>query len=285
MILSAYDTIMSFRPLLLVLLSTAFLLGCGPGAPEQPSDFLLVLAAASTGAAVEEIVEDFEHETGLEVRVSTGGSNTLAHQVLAGVSADIFLAAHPAWMRELERHGMTAESTRLLSNRLALIVPEGNPAGVRRATDLVADRVGIVALAGESVPVGRYAEEALSSAGVYHRLVEERRIARGRNARSTLAFVETGEADAGVVYLTDARASDRVVVVDLFQAPSHSVISYPLALLSGSESDERARRLYEFLRGRRAARVFQEHGFSSSFGDTDWFQRLRVPPETSREGG
>ena len=255
---------MSIRLLLLVLVPTELLLGCSQGAQELPSDFLLVLAATSTAAAVEEIVEDFELKSGREVRVSSGGSNTLARQVLAGVSADIFLSAHPAWVLELERQGMTAEWTHLLSNRLVVIVPEGNPAAVRRATDLVGDRVGFVALAGESVPVGRYAEDALSSAGVYCRLVEARRIARGRNARSTLSFVETGEADAGVVYLTDAMASGRVEVVEVFERVSHSPIQYPVALLSGAADDEGARQLYEFFQGEDAARVFREYGFSSS---------------------
>jgi molybdate transport system substrate-binding protein len=272
MILSVYDTIMSIRFSLLALFSAAFLLGCGRRAQELSSDFLLVLAAASTAAAVEEIVEDFGSETGLEVRVSSGGSNTLARQVLAGVSADIFLSAHPAWVLELERHGLTVEWTHLLSNRLVLIVPVGNPAGVGRATDLTGDRVRIVALAGESVPVGRYAEDALSSAGVYRRLMTEGRIARGSNSRSTLAFVEVGEADAGVVYLTDALASGRVEIVKVIEHVFHSPIGYPVALLSAAANDDRARLLYEFFQSEAAARVFYEHGFFTSlFGDATGF--------------
>ncbi len=230
--------------------------GCGGGA-DSPFD-LLLLAAASTTDVAAELGARFEAGTGNRVRISTGASNALASQVLAGAPGDVFLSANPSWVETLRAQGLSAADRPLLENRLVMVVPGGNPAGLRLPEDLLGPTVRRVALAGEAVPAGQYARQALRHAGVYDRLVRERRVARGHNARVTLSYVEHGEAEAGIVYATDARVSDRVEVVHRFPIESHEPIVYSVALLSTGEA---ARGLYEFLAGPQAAIIFRHHGF------------------------
>lgn len=223
---------------------------------------LLLLAAASTADALTEIAASFEADTGVAVKVSAAASNALARQILAGAPGHLFLSANEQWAEEVEKHGHAAEITELLTNRLVLVVPDGNPAGVSSPRDLLSGRVSHVALAGEKVPAGIYAEQALRFEKVYDALVAQGRVARGQDVRLTLGYVETAEAQAGVVYATDARASDRVKVVYTFDTAAHDRIVYPVVLLEAARGNPDARRFYDFLRGPEALAVFQKHGFS-----------------------
>jgi molybdate transport system substrate-binding protein len=137
---------------------------------------------------------------------------------------------------------------------LVLVVPRGNPAGVHGPGDLARPEVRRVALAGERVPAGKYATQALRAAGVFDRLT----IARAQHVRAALTWVETGEAQAGVVYATDARASGRAMVVHTFAPETHDPIVYPAVLLSRGEA---ARRFYAFLAGDEARAILDRHGF------------------------
>jgi molybdate transport system substrate-binding protein len=150
----------------------------------------------------------------------------------------------------------------LLTNRLVIVVPEDNPVAVGSPRDLLSERGRHVALAGERVPAGIYAEQAVRSESVYERLVAGGRVARGQDVRLTLGYVETGEAQAGVVYATDAKASDRVGVVYTFEQDTHDGIVYPLVLLKTAIDNADARRFYDYLRGREAMSAFEKYGFS-----------------------
>jgi len=220
---------------------------------------VLLLAAASTTDAVTALAEAYEDETGVRVRVSTGASTALAAQIIAGVPADLFLSANPSWAHAVEAARDVRASTPLLTNTLVLVVPALDALPIAGPDDLHGEDIRFVAVAGEDVPAGRYAEQALRVTGVYERLLEEGRLARGQDVRVTLGYVETGEADAGVVYATDARATDGVRIVHTFDASTHDRIIYPLLLLSGSAP---AASFHDFLRTPDAMRVFQAHGFA-----------------------
>jgi molybdate transport system substrate-binding protein len=240
--------------------------GCGDGgAPagggKAPGALrpVLLLAAASTKDALEEIARDFER-TGGAVQVVPGGSNALAAQILNGAPADLFLSASEEWARAVEEKGLAIESRPLLGNRLAAVVPRGNPAAVRGPADLRS--VKHLALAGERVPAGKYGEEALRSLGLYEELLDGKRIARGDDVRIALRYVEQGEAEAGIVYASDARASKSVEVAFLFDSGTHGAIVYPLVLLKGSAGKDSARRLFDHLASPPAGAVFTRYGFS-----------------------
>jgi molybdate transport system substrate-binding protein len=148
-----------------------------------------------------------------------------------------------------------------LTNYLALIVPRNNPAQVRSPTDLARPRVKRVALAGENVPAGVYAEQALGALALYELLVNANKIVRGQDVRVTLSYVARGEAEAGVVYDTDARIERNVIVVDRFDPKTYDRIVYPLVLVKRDPPHAAARKLYDFIRSAEAAAVFEKFGF------------------------
>ena len=249
------------RALLTFLLAAGVCLGgCGRGQAPAP---VRVLAAASTADAVRDVAAAFTAKSGIDVEVSAAGSNALANQILAGAPADVFLSAGTEWAGAVEKSGLAVASRPLLTNEIVLVTRLG-AAGVASPADLRGDTVRRVALAGEAVPAGVYAEQSLRAAGLYEALVSSDRVARGDDVRQALFYVETGEAEAGIVYATDAAASDKVKVVYTFPAETHEPIVYPAVLLK-CEGDG-GQRFYDFLGGEVAAAIFRKHGFVPAAG-------------------
>ena len=228
-----------------------------------------LLAAASTSEAVVALTRRFEEVTRVKIKVTTGASNALANQILAGVPSHVFLSASMEWAERIVRGGLAEETRPLLGNRLVMVTPRGNPAGIHRPEDLLSDRLRHIALAGDKVPAGAYAEQALRRAGLYDKLTGLNRVARGQDVRLTLGYVETGEAEAGIVYATDARASNRIDVVYSFPEESHDPITYPLILLRSDKAEDEGRRLFDFLSSPEAMTVFERFGFSSATMKTE----------------
>jgi molybdate transport system substrate-binding protein len=228
---------------------------------DSSAEPLIFLVAASTKDAIEELAGEFERQTGTHVRISAGPSNALAAQIASGAPAELFLAASEQWADYLHQERLTEAATPLLTNDLVLIVPRDNPAEVRTAADLAAPRVKRVALAGENVPAGIYAEQSLRALDLYEGLADAKKIVRGQDVRATLGYVARGEADAGIVYATDARISDDVSVVDRFDPKTYDRIVYPLVLVRRDRSNATARKLYDFFRSPEAATVFERFGF------------------------
>jgi molybdate transport system substrate-binding protein len=236
--------------------------GCSNQNPDTATSEVLVLAASSTSDVVETVCRAFEQSNPtVRVRISTGASNALASQITAGAPAHLFLSADASWAERVREAGCSVDSIELLRNSLVLVVPTGNPSQVSSPEDLVTERVHRVALAGESVPAGTYAEDGLRSRALYDALVESKRIVRGSNVRVTLAYVERGEVDAGVVYATDALISDRVEVVYRFRSQDVRPIEYPLVLLRPGADQEGAKRLFVFFQSKEAGVIFEQSGF------------------------
>jgi molybdate transport system substrate-binding protein len=226
------------------------------------------LAAASTKDAAEELAASFEKHTGTRVLVSAGPSNALAAQIAAGAPADLFLSANEKWAQHIQEQGLAEEVAPLLTNGLALIVPRNNPGQVKSPTELAGRRVKRVALAGENVPAGIYAEQALRELGLYDLLVGANKIVRGQDVRVTLGYVARGEAEAGIVYDTDARIEANVMVVDRFDPKLFDPIVYPLVLVKREPANPAARTLYKHLRSAEAVNVFEKFGFQRLMGGT-----------------
>jgi molybdate transport system substrate-binding protein len=239
----------------------------GVAQDENLGEPLILLAAASTKDAVEELAALFEKQTGTRVLVSSGPSNALATQITAGAPADLFLPANEKWALYVKEQGLAAEATPLLTNGLALIVPRGNRAQVRSPTDLAGRRVKRVALAGENVPAGIYAEQALRELGLYDLLIEADKIVRGQDARVTLSYVARGEVEAGIVYDTDARIEKNVIVVDRFDPKSYDPIVYALVQIKRERANPAAQKLFEFFCSAEAATVFERFGFQRMLGE------------------
>jgi molybdate transport system substrate-binding protein len=225
---------------------------------------VLALVAASTKDAVQEIAADFAQEDGGEIRISADDSSKLAQQIAEGAPAHLYLSANKEWADFVQEKELTRESTVLLGNSLVIVVPRSNPAGVHKPQDLTRPVVNRLAVAGPTVPAGLYARQALRNLGLWGKL--EGRAISGENVRATLAFVERGEADAGIVYSTDARISKQVEQVHEFAPRTHDPIRYLLVLLDSGQDHPAARRFYDFIQGPQAAAVFQKYGFQRPGG-------------------
>jgi molybdate transport system substrate-binding protein len=246
------------------------LAGCSTSEPsaQQPAAStpetkppITISVAASTKDAIAELTAAFKAKSNSKVQINSGPTNVLANQILEGAPVDLFLSANRLWAEKLEKPGHTAESLPLLTNKLVLIVPKGNPAGVRDPADLLKENVKRVALAGESVPAGMYAQQALEQLKLYEELVKVEKIARGQDVRSTLSYVERGEAEAGIVYSTDVRASKGVETVYEFDPEMHDEIAYVLVLLRQGKEKPSANEFYEYLKSAEAESIWRKFGF------------------------
>lgn len=231
-------------------------------------DAVTVFAAASLKTALDEIVALYAGSGG-DVRLSFGGSSTLAWQIQYGAQADVFLSANAVWMDVLQEEGLIEPETRvdLLSNQLVLITEAAAPLDltIGKGFDLSgALKQGHLAMAlVDAVPAGLYGRAALQSLGVW--VSVQPRIAQADNVRAALMLVARGEAPLGIVYATDARSEPRVRVVDVFPSGSHPQIRYPAAIVTGA-TEPSAQRFLNYLSGPQAREVFREHGFGV-FGD------------------
>jgi molybdate transport system substrate-binding protein len=234
--------------------------GCS-GTSEKPRP-VVALIAASTKDAVQELAAKFTADTGVEVRLSAEDSSRLAEQIVNGAPADLFLSANQKWADHVRDKGFATEATVLLGNTLVLVVPRGNPAKVSAPADLVGASVRKLALAGPTVPAGIYGRQALTHLKLLSELEQQKKIVSGENVRVTLSYVERGEAEAGIVYGTDARITDLVEVVYTFETSSHDPVVYPLVLLKDAGQSPGARKFFDYLRGPTAAEVFRRYGFT-----------------------
>jgi molybdate transport system substrate-binding protein len=234
----------------------------GTSASAADREPLLVSAAASTKDVIEALDKQFTEKSGTEIKVNAGPSNGLAQQILAGAPADLFLSANQQWADEVKKGGQAAESVRLLTNKLVIVVPKGNPGGVHEPKDLLSPKVKKIALAGEKVPAGIYAGQALTKLDLLKQLTEADKIVRGQDVRNTLSFVERGEVEAGIVYSTDVRAAAGVVTAYEFDPSLHDEIVYVLVLLKHGSDNPSARDLYIFLQSLAADETYNSFGFT-----------------------
>ncbi len=223
-----------------------------------------MFAAASTIDAVTALAEAFERQKGVEVVCNFAASSVLARQIEAGAPCDVFLSADADWMDHLEKLGLIETGSRrdVASNELVLIAPAGRRFEAKMEPGFAIENAFAGRLAvgdPDHVPAGRYTKQALKSLGWWGRL--EGRLVPAMDVRAALRLVELGEADAGIVYASDASASRRVEVIGKFPKDSHDPIRYPAALCRGASAEGRA--WLAFLSGPGGQRVFADHGFTS----------------------
>lgn len=228
----------------------------------QANANLLISAAASLKDALEEI-KPLYRQTKLNVNVSYnfGASGALQQQIENGAPADIFVSAAQKQMDLLESKNLLIKDTRrnLLTNRLVLIVPK-NSSGITDFTQLIDSKVKKIAI-GEprSVPVGQYAEEVFNNLGILKQI--QSKFVLANNVRQVLSAVESGNADAGVVYITDAKTSNQVKLVATAAENLHSKIIYPIAVLKNSKNVSSAKEYVQFLSSAPAKTIFEKYGF------------------------
>lgn len=223
-----------------------------------------VFAAASMKNAMDEIAAAWTAETGDKAVVALAGSSALARQIEQGAPADVFVSANPGWMDRLQEAGLIDAESRvdLLRNAIVLIAHGKGAEAVEIGPGFdLAGRLGDGKLAMalvDAVPAGIYGKAALESLGAWTAV--QPKAAQADNVRAALALVATGEAPLGVVYRTDAVASDDVTVVGVFPPESHPPIVYPAATVAASDNPLKARFL-AFLHGPAARQAFERQGF------------------------
>ncbi|HVG24320.1 MAG TPA: molybdate ABC transporter substrate-binding protein [Thermoanaerobaculia bacterium] len=210
-----------------------------------------VLAAASLTDVLQEIAKTYEPRSGDRIVFSFGASSLLARQIEAGAPADLFLSADERSMNRVK----TRVRASVLSNTLVVVVPKDGKA-MRQPRELLAMR-SIALAEPSSVPAGIYAREWLQRLQLWSAM--QKKVIPTDNVRSALAAVATGNADAAIVYRTDARISSQVRVA--YVVHDGPKISYPFALLADAEQPKAARRFLDYLRGSDARAVFLRHGF------------------------
>lgn len=219
---------------------------------------ITVLAAASLSDALEEIKEMY-HDKNTNIYISYGASGTLQNQIEQGVHADIFISASKKPVTQLTEKGYVEESSVLLKNNLVLIVPKDNTT-IQSMDDILEDGVTHVALGEfESVPAGQYAKEALTSLHLLDAVTKK--AVYGSDVRAVLQWVESKEADCGIVYESDALISDKVRIVDTFPSDSHSDITYMIAKIRDSKQQEVVKDFMEYLTSDNAKKIWEEKGF------------------------
>lgn len=223
-----------------------------------------VFAAASLKTALDDFAARWQTQTGNTVNISYAGSGQLANQIIAGAPANIFISANVEWAGEVEKAGLVAPSGRrdILGNTLVLIAHGKNAPSmdINPTLDLPSLLGGgklAMALV-DAVPAGIYGKAALTSLGLWDKVAPS--VAQADNVRAALALVATGEAPFGIVYSTDAAATDNVTIVGTFPPGSHPDIIYPALLLTNA-SDAAGRAFFEALTSDYADAAFARQGF------------------------
>lgn len=223
---------------------------------------ITVYAAASLTNAVNELETLYEQKNKTEVKTSFAGSSTLAKQIEAGAPADVFISADVQWMDYLQNKQLVVPADRinLLGNRLVVITPKDRPIKLKmdKSVDSTKAIQGKLCTGDtKSVPVGKYAKQALTSLGWWEKL--EPRLVETEDVRAALNFVARGECQVGIVYATDAAISKDVVVAGIFPENTHPPIIYPVGLIKKNADSVK---FYKFLQSGQAKVVFKKYGFS-----------------------
>jgi molybdate transport system substrate-binding protein len=239
-------------------------IGVQAWAADEDKSSITVFAAASLTNVLQELGDGFTKDASIPVRFSFAASSALARQIENGSRADMFFSADLEWMDYLESRKLIQPATRhdVVGNQLVLIAPADSKIVLKIQPHFaLAATLGKGRLATgdpDSVPVGRYAHEALANLGVWDEV--SARLVRADSVRSALAFVDRGEAALGIVYATDALIDKKVRVVDVFPTATHMPIVYPVALTIGAKSD--GARFLAYIRGPAGSAAFQHHGFT-----------------------
>ena len=242
-----------------VLAAVALVLaGCGGddepsgGSSATPGE-LKVFAAASLTAAFTEIGEQFTNANGTKVVFNFAGSQALATQIQQAAPADVFASADIANMDKVTELVGTPQN--FASNQLQIVVEKGNPKNVQRLEDLADPDLKVV-LGAPEVPAGKYAAESLAKAGVTIEPVSEE-----DNVKAVVTKVSLGEADAGIVYVTDVTAGgDKVEGVGIPEE-LNVLATYPIATVKASKAQDQAQAFMDQVLGAEGQQVLKQYGF------------------------
>lgn len=248
------------------------LVGCSAGNTTQPSSNatqtkpteIMVSAAASLQNSLNELQKDYAQKNpDVKLTINYGASGTLQQQIEQGAPVDLFISAGKAQMDALEQKNLIVKESRvnLLGNDLVLITGKDN-SKVTSLEDLTKSTVSQISIGTpKSVPAGQYAQEALTKLKLWDSL--QPKLVYAKDVTSVLNYVETGNADAGFVYKSDALGSTKVKVVAAVPANSYKPVVYPAAVIAATKNKQLTEDFLKYLQGSDAQQVFTKYGFKS----------------------
>ena len=252
--------ITKLKLILLLTCITFIFSGCNKTKVENAT--LNVSVATSLKDTMEDIkIEYVKLNKDITITYNFGSSGSLQQQIEQGAPTDVFIPASTKQMDMLKEKGIIINETdkTILKNKVVLIVPKDDTF-ISGFKDLEAPSVKKVAL-GEptTVPVGQYAQEILKFINILDKV--NTKAVYAKDAREVLTWVETKNADAGIVYETDAKTSDKVKIAEVAPEKSHKPVVYPAAVIKSSKNVEASKEFIKFLSSDKAKAVFQKYGF------------------------
>jgi molybdate transport system substrate-binding protein len=235
--------------------------GSGDTASAREGADLTVSAASSLTDAFTEIGQAFEAANpGTTVTFNFGPSDGLAAQIDQGAPVDVFASASPTWMDSVQDDGPgVTDRADFARNRLAIIVPVDNPAGIENLDDLTEDHVQLV-LAAEGVPAGDYAREIFQRAGISEAALANV-ASNEEDVKAVITKVMSGEADAGIGYVTDVTpdVADQVALIPI-PDEVNVIATYPIAVVNGTQEADLAQGFVDYVLGN-GQQTLAEYGF------------------------
>lgn len=235
---------------------------------------LIVFAAASMTETLTEIAEMYkEVQPNVELVYTFDSSGTLKTQIQEGADCDIFISAAQKQMNQLDSTADPSVNTEgldfvlpesrfnLVENKVVLAVPDDNPADIQSYEDLGTDKLHLICLGNDDVPVGAYSIEILTSLGIMDKLEAESKITYGSNVKEVTTQVKEASVDCGIIYATDAFSADLKVVDEAEEGQCQQVI-YPAAILNISQHQQEAQDFLDYLQTDECAQVFGSVGFT-----------------------
>ena len=252
----------------------------GDSAAEETAEaepvILNVFAAASMTETLTEIQEMYKDVApNVTLVFNFDSSGTLKTQIQEGADCDLFISAAQKQMNQLDKDAdpevntegldYVLEGTRvnLLENKVVLAVPDGNPKDIESFKDLGTDKLSLLALGNEDVPVGQYSTEILTNLGILDNLEAEGKITYGSNVKEVTTQVSEAAADAGIIYATDAFSAG-LTVVDQAEGDLCKQVIYPAAVLNISRNPEAAKEFLAYLQTDTCMQVFEAVGFTAA---------------------
>lgn len=225
---------------------------------------LTISAAASLTDALKEIQTAYEGKNkNIKLNFNFGASGALQQQIEQGAPSDVFLSAATKNMKALVDKQLidSAQQKNLLINELVVVVPADGKASVQKVEDLSGADIKHLAVGEpQTVPAGTYAKEALTNAKLWDSL--QSKLVQGKDVRQVLTYVESGNAEAGFVYKTDALTSKKVKVAFSADPKTYTPIEYPVGIVKATKHSKEAADFYAYLQTKEALDVFVKYGFT-----------------------
>ena len=229
---------------------------------DEEEIMITVSAAASLKDALYEIGEHFQKDNPqIEVRFNFGASGSLSEQIKQGAPVDVFLSASEEKFQELVGKDLIDNKATLVSNEIVLISTSKTDFNLKELSDITNEEIEKISIGTPSiVPAGTYAQQALEYYDVWQDIQEK--IVYAKDVRQVTTYVETGNVQVGIVYKTDAMASDKVEIFTTIDAKSHDAITYPAGVLKSSKNKEESLLFFDYLQNDAMKKVWVQYGFS-----------------------